>query len=97
MTNFAKTKFLNDIWRNINERKLIKIMKAIIEYNLPEDQFEFDNAVKSMKMWHALNEIKDELRRIYKYEDLKENEFEMVERIREKFFEILQENEINLD
>ena len=72
-------------------------MKATIEYNLPEDQFEFDNAVKSMKMWHALNEIKDELRRIYKYEDLKENEFEMVERIREKFFEILQENEINLD
>jgi hypothetical protein len=72
-------------------------MKAIIEYNLPDDQFEFDNAVKSMKMWHALNEIKDELRRIYKYEDLKENEFEMVERIREKFFEILQENEINLD
>ena len=72
-------------------------MKATIEYNLPEDQFEFDNAVKSMKMWHALNEIKDELRRIYKYEELKENEFEMVERIREKFFEILQENEINLN
>ena len=72
-------------------------MKATIEYNLPDDQFEFDNAVKSMKMWHALNEIKDELRRIYKYEELKENEFEMLERIREKFFEILQENEINLD
>jgi hypothetical protein len=72
-------------------------MKAIIEYNLPDDQFEFDNAVKSNKMWHALTEIKDELRRIYKYEELKENQFEMVERIREKFFEILQENEINLD
>jgi nitroimidazol reductase NimA-like FMN-containing flavoprotein (pyridoxamine 5'-phosphate oxidase superfamily) len=72
-------------------------MKAIIEYNLPDDQFEFDNAVKSNKMWHALTEIKDELRRIWKYEDLKENEFEMVERIREKFFEILQENEINLN
>lgn len=72
-------------------------MKATIEYNLPDDQFEFDNAVKSNKMWHALTEIKDELRRIYKYEDLKENQFEMVERIREKFFEILQENEINLD
>jgi hypothetical protein len=72
-------------------------MKATIEYNLPDDQFEFDNAVKSNKMWHALTEIKDELRRIWKYEDLKENQFEMVERIREKFFEILQENEINLD
>jgi hypothetical protein len=72
-------------------------MKATIEYNLPDDQFEFDNAVKSMKMWHALTEIKDELRSIWKYEDLKENQFEMVERIREKFFEILQENEINID
>jgi len=72
-------------------------MKATIEYILPEDQFEFDNAVKSMKMWLALSEIKDELRTIWKYEDLKENQFEMVERIREKFFEILQENEINLD
>ena len=72
-------------------------MKATIEYNLPDDQFEFDNAVKSNKMWHALIEIKDELRTIWKYEELKENQFEMVERIREKFFEILQENEINLN
>lgn len=74
-----------------------KQMKATIEYNLPDDQFEFDNAVKSNKMWHALTEIKDELRTIWKYEDLKENQYEMVERIREKFFEILTENEINLD
>ena len=72
-------------------------MKATIEYNLPDDQFEFDSAVKSMKMFFALIEIKDELRSIWKYEELKENQFEMVERIREKFFEILTENEINLD
>jgi hypothetical protein len=72
-------------------------MKATLKYNLPDDQFEFDSAVKSMKMFFALTEIKDELRAIWKYEELKENQFEMVERIREKFFEILQENEINLD
>jgi hypothetical protein len=72
-------------------------MKATIEYNLPDDQFEFDNAVKSNKMWYALTEIKDELRTIRKYEDLKENQFEMVERIRENFHEILSDNEINLD
>jgi|GWRWMinimDraft_15_1066023.scaffolds.fasta_scaffold152545_2 hypothetical protein len=72
-------------------------MKATLKYNLPDDQFEFDSAVKSMKMFFALTEIKDELRSIWKYEELKENQFEMVERIREKFFEILQENEINLD
>jgi len=72
-------------------------MKAKLEYNLPDDQFEFDCAVKSTKMYFALTEIKDELRSIWKYEELKENQFEMVERIREKFFEILLENEINLD
>ena len=72
-------------------------MKVKLEYNLPDDQFEFDSAVKSTKMVFALTEIKDELRSIWKYEELKENQFEMVERIREKFFEILLENEINLD
>ena len=72
-------------------------MDATLKYNLPEDQFEFESAVKSTKMFFALTEIKDELRAIWKYEELKENQFEMVERIREKFFEILQENEINLD
>jgi hypothetical protein len=72
-------------------------MKVKLEYNLPDDQFEFECAVKSTKMYFALTEIKDELRSIWKYEELKENQFEMVERIMEKFFEILQENEINLD
>jgi hypothetical protein len=72
-------------------------MKATIEYNLPEDQFEFDCAIKSTKMYFALNEIKAELRAIWKYEELKDNEFELIERVREKFLEILNDNEINLD
>jgi hypothetical protein len=72
-------------------------MKVKLEYNLPDDQFEFECAVKSTKMFFALTEIKEELRAIWKYEELKQNQFEMVERIREKFFEILTENEINLD
>jgi hypothetical protein len=72
-------------------------MKVKLEYNLPDDQFEFECAVKSTKMYFALTELKEELRSIWKYEELKQNQFEMVERIREKFFEILTENEINLD
>ena len=72
-------------------------MKVKLKYNLPDDDFEFNCAVKSTKMYFALTEIKEELRAIWKYEELKENQFEMVERIREKFFEILTENEINLD
>lgn len=72
-------------------------MKAIIEYNLPDDQFEFDVAVKAVKLWLSLSDVKDELRAILKYEELKDNQYEIVERIQEKFFEILQDNEINLN
>lgn len=71
-------------------------MKATLKFDLPDDQFEFDCAVKSTKMYLALIEIKDELRSIWKYEELKENQYEIVERINDKFFEILQENEINI-
>ena len=72
-------------------------MKATIEYNLPDDQFEFNNAVKSMKMYFALTEIQDELRRQLKCEDLKENQYEMIELLRSYFYEVLNDNEINLD
>ena len=41
-------------------------------------------------------EFEQEIRKIYKYEDLKKNQLEIVEKIREKFYEILQDNEINL-
>ena len=72
-------------------------MKATIEYNLPDDQFEYDCAIKSMKMWSALTELEDELRRQLKCEDLEENQYEMVERLRSYFYEVLHDNEINLD
>jgi hypothetical protein len=72
-------------------------MKATIEYNLPEDQFEYDNAVKSMKMWSALTEIEHELRRQLKCEDLKENQYEIIELLRSYFYEVLHDNEINLE
>ena len=72
-------------------------MKATLKYNLPEDEFEFNNAVKSMKMYFALTEIQDELRRQLKCEDLKENQYEMIELLRSYFYEVLNDNEINLD
>lgn len=72
-------------------------MKTIMEFNLPEDQIEFDFAVQGSKMYSALWDISQELRQIWKYEQLKDDEFKMVERIRDKFHEILDENNIKLD
>jgi len=48
-------------------------------------------------MYAALWEISQELRTLWKYEELKEEEWDMVERIRNKFYEILDENQIKLD
>jgi hypothetical protein len=72
-------------------------MKVKLEYNLPDDQFEFECAVKSNKMFFALTEIKDEIRSFIKYQELKENQYEIIDKLRDRFHEILSDNEINLD
>jgi hypothetical protein len=71
-------------------------MKATIEFNLPEDKYEYDLANKSSSLLSCLMELEIEIKKLYKYEDLKKNQLEIVEKIRETFYEILQDNEINL-
>ena len=72
-------------------------MKAKIIFNLPEDQAEFDFATQGSKMYSALWDISQELRTLWKYEELKQEEWDMVERIRNKFYEILDDHQIKLD
>ena len=74
-----------------------KPMKATLEFNLPDEDAEYYCATKGQAMLNALFEINTELRKLWKYEELNEDEWNMVERIREQFFDILRENEINLD
>jgi len=66
-------------------------------FNLPEDQAEFDFATQGSNMHSALWDISQELRTLWKYEELKEEEWDMVERIRNKFYEILNDHQITLD
>ena len=78
--------------------KINNIMAKIkMTFNLPEDQAEFDLAIQGGKMYSALWDISQELRTLWKYEELSDEEWKMVERIRDKFFEILDENQIKLD
>ena len=72
-------------------------MKARLTFNLPDDQHEFDLAVQSGKMYSALWDISQELRTLWKYEELNDDEFKIVEKIRDKFYEILGDNQITLD
>ena len=71
-------------------------MKATLEFNLPEDKYEWENAVNADRMMRALWDINDELRKLWKYAELNDQQFEIVEQIREKFNEILIENQIQL-
>jgi hypothetical protein len=72
-------------------------MKAILEFNLPEDKYEWENAMRADAMYSVLWDLSQELRTLWKYEELSEEEWNMVERIRNKFYEILGDNQINLD
>ena len=68
-------------------------MKAKLTFDLPEDKYEWENAIRA----DAMLDLSQELRTLWKYEELSEEEWNMVERIRDKFYEILQEHNINLN
>jgi hypothetical protein len=75
-----------------------KPMKATIEFNLPEDKYEWENAIRADAMYLALWDLSQELRSMWKYQQYKtEEEYAIVETIRDKFHEILSEHNINLD
>lgn len=72
-------------------------MKATIEFNLPEEQAEHYCAIKGTDMLNVLWELKAELRSMRKYQELKENQFEIVEKIEDFLIQSLNEHEINLN
>lgn len=69
-------------------------MKVTIEFNLPDDEYEYRNSVKANEMYNALWDIRQELRSALKYGELKGSEYETVESMQNKFFEILNGYEI---
>ena len=66
-------------------------MKAIIEFNLPEDKEEFDFANNAVNYYSALCEFDQWLRSEYKY-----NGNEAMVEVREKLNEIINENNIKI-
>ena len=73
-------------------------MKATLEFNLPEDKIEWENVVKADDMYAALWDICQDLRVRWKYHEYQtEEEFAIVESIRDKFYEILNDHNISLD
>jgi hypothetical protein len=58
-------------------------MKALLEFNLPEDRYEFELASKASALAYALHEIREDFRREIKYNaKLSEETIEKLEELR---------------
>ena len=67
-------------------------MKAILEFNLPEDNQEFELHTKALKMFSTLWDFDIWLRSEIKY-----NNQEQYEPVREKLRELMADNRIDFD
>jgi len=74
-------------------------MKAIIEFELPEDRDEYEMTNNASKMYLALWDIKQLFRSTLKYNPtrLSTEQLEQWEAMRNEFFEILDNNDLKLD
>jgi hypothetical protein len=64
-------------------------MKAILEFDLPEDDVEFTNCRNASKYWRVLDELQSELRRERKY-----NDAEWAVRAEKLFYQICKDNDV---
>lgn len=56
-------------------------MKAILEFNLPEDSDDFRYAINGEEYFIALRNLKEDVRQIWKYRELSEDQFNLVDEI----------------
>jgi hypothetical protein len=58
-------------------------MKATLTFDLREDQYAFDCAINGMKYHDVLYEVQQHLRSLEKYQDLTQEQYDVVGKIRE--------------
>jgi hypothetical protein len=72
-------------------------MKAILEFNLPEDKVDFDLALQGSDWKHVCWEMDQLLRKHLKYDDdLKEDEVKMLQYVRDEFHQFMIDNNLDL-
>jgi hypothetical protein len=74
-------------------------MKAILEFNLPEDQTEYQMVNDASKMFSVIGDMKQWLRSQTKYapDSMSDDTYKAFEECREKLNELLVDNQVNLD
>ena len=72
-------------------------MKAILKFDLPEENHEFLNATQGAKMRSVLWEFDQWLRSKVKYEDLNDDQYQVYQGCRDHLRTLLYEDNIDLD
>jgi len=74
-------------------------MKAILEFNLPEDRTDYQMVNDASKMFHTLWEMKQWLRGQVKYapDEMSEEAYDAFEQCRDKLNELLIDNNLDLE
>jgi hypothetical protein len=74
-------------------------MKAILEFNLPEDQTEYQMVNDASKMFNVVWDMKQWLRSQTKYapDSMSDDTYKAFEECRDKLNELLLDNQVNLD
>jgi hypothetical protein len=67
--------------------------KAILEFNLPDDGDEFRYAVNGEAYREALHNIREDVRQIWKYRVLPEDQFNLVDEIYQMICQRINEGE----
>jgi hypothetical protein len=74
-------------------------MKATLEFNLPDDQQEYDLANNALNFWRVLYELDQDLRTKTKYaeDDLPQDKYDAYQEIRDMLHELMTDNNVSLD
>jgi hypothetical protein len=74
-------------------------MKAILEFNLPEDQQDFELATKGLKFWSVLWDLDQSLRAKTKYapDTLPQDKYDAYQEIRNELRELMFESNLSFD
>lgn len=74
-------------------------MKATLEFNLPDDEQEFELATKSVKFWSVLWELDQSLRAKTKYapDSLPQDKYDAYQEIRNELHELMSNSNISFD
>ena len=76
---------------------IVIIMQATLTFNLPDDQNEYEIATQAPKVQSFLFDFSQQLRSWYKYHHDFKDADDALDKIREEFYRLLNEHNINID